>query len=67
MVPSLPELQEHLDNACGHRVGLLRYSVKEQEFDSMIPLGVFHLSRFRDSVFHGMCGSRSDISWCQTS
>lgn len=67
MAPSLPELQEHLDNACGHKVGLLRCSVKDQELDSMIPLGVFHLSRFHDSVFHRMCGSRSDVSWCLTS
>lgn len=61
MAPRLPEFQERLDNAFRHWVGLWRCSVQDQELDSVIPLGVFH-----DSVSHGICGSRSDIGWCQT-
>lgn len=66
MAPRLPELQEHLDSAFRHWVGLLGCPVQHQELDSMIAVGLFQFSRFCGSVFHGMCGSRLDISWCQT-
>lgn len=47
MAQRLPELQEHLDRAVRHRVGLLGYPMQGQELDSMT-LEIF--SNLLDSV-----------------